>query len=388
MAESREGVAGKGSGDDKGKINQARTAHRRQMSSLSSPLASPTGPQEPPPPPIVNRPTTQAQDPLSAPYVVTASRFVALVRTLQKWTHVPPQVLQMMLDHLSLVLAYVKTPMDVLRLGGRRKSGAGLGAGGKGEVDWVDAYSRAELEGEVSGAFKVLLAGPYAVAVGRMLLALLVPPSSKDRDEPLMRYALVSLGASRAIRLSVREAAIPRMARMRFQREPASWTMSGAPSMVAGPMSDHVSPTHVLGSKTHSGFFGSLDSSRRGSTAGIDTNSVGTTPNLTTPNMTVVVSDVAEMELMELMFSKDSDGASGAWETDRIVGVLGAAFSTWVASVSNVGAPGEAVLVEMLGIVDDLVQEAAEDEKAFGIEEGRVVGEVIAAAVQLLPMYG
>ncbi|KAG8682242.1 Tuberous sclerosis 2-like protein, partial [Ceratobasidium sp. 394] len=88
------------------------------------------------------------------------------------------------------------------------------------------------------------------------------------------------------------------------------------------------------------------------------------------------------------MFSKDSDGASGAWETDRIVGVLGAAFSTWVASVLNVGAPGEAVLVEMLGIVDDLVQEAAEDEKAFGIEEGRVVGEVIAAAVQLLPMYG
>ncbi len=104
--------------------------------------------------------------------------------------------------------------------------------------------------------------------------------------------------------------------------------------------------------------------------------------------MTVVVSDVAEMELMELMFNKDPDGASGAWETDRIVGVLGVAFSTWVASVSNVGAPGEAVLIEMLGIVDDLVQEAAEDEKAFGIEEGRVVGEVIAAAVELLPIYG
>ncbi|KAG9089925.1 Tuberous sclerosis 2-like protein [Ceratobasidium sp. 370] len=392
-AEPKEGIAGK---DEKGRINQTRTTHRRQMSSLSSPLASPTGSQEPPPPPLVNRPTTQAQDPLSAPYVVTASRFVALVRALQKWTHVPPQVLQMMLDHLSLVLAYVKTPMDVLRLGGRRKSGAGLGAGGnvgKGEVDWVDAYSRIELEGEVSGAFKVLLAGPYAVAVGRMLLALLVPPSGEDGDEPLTRHALVSLGASRAIRLSVREAAIPRMARMRFQREPASWTMSGAPSMVAGSVSDHVSPTHVPGFKSHSGFFGSLNSSRRGSTAGIDTNSAGTTPNLTTPNMTtpnmtVIVSDVAEMELMELMFNKDSDGASGAWETDRIVGVLGAAFSTWVASVMKLGAPGEAVLIEMLGIVDDLVQEAAEDEKAFGIEEGRVVGEVIAAAVQLLSIYG
>jgi hypothetical protein len=42
-------------------------------------------------------------------------------------------------------------------------------------VEWVDAYSRAELEGEVSGAFKILLSGPYAVAVGRMLLGLLVP---------------------------------------------------------------------------------------------------------------------------------------------------------------------------------------------------------------------
>lgn len=133
-----------------------------------------------------------ATDNLSAPYVVTASRFVALVRALQRWTHVPPPVLQMMLEHLALVLAYVKTPMEVLRLGGkRRRSGAGIGGktgvegyktgggGGsdtiRGDVDWVDAYSRAELEGEVSGAFKVLLSGPYAVAVGRMLLGLLVP---------------------------------------------------------------------------------------------------------------------------------------------------------------------------------------------------------------------
>ncbi|KAG9097084.1 Tuberous sclerosis 2-like protein, partial [Ceratobasidium sp. 392] len=286
-----------------------------------------------------------------------------------------------MLDHLSLVLAYVKTPMDVLRLGGRRKSGAGgIGAvGGRGEVDWVDAYSRAELEGEVSGAFKVLLAGPYAVAVGRMLLGLLDPP--RDGDTALVRNALVSLGASRAIRLSVREAAIPRMARMRFQREPASWTMSGAPSMAPGPVSDYVSPP--AGFKSHSGFFGSFDSSRRGSTAGIESSTTGTTPN-----MTVIASDAAEMELMELMFNKDSEGASGAWETDRIVGVLGNAFEAWVRLVVQVGAPVEAVLVEMLGIVDDLVQEAAEDEKAFGIEEGRVVGEVVAAAVQLFSIYG
>lgn len=129
---------------------------------------------------------------LSAPYVVTASRFVALVRALQRWTHVPPSVLQMMLEYLALVLAYVKTPLEVLRLGGkRRKSGVGIGgkggmdgskAGGgvgsdtaRGDVDWLDAYSRTELEGEVSGAFKVLLSGPYAVAVGRMLLGLLMP---------------------------------------------------------------------------------------------------------------------------------------------------------------------------------------------------------------------
>lgn len=100
-----------------------------------------------------------------------------------------------------------------------------------------------------------------------------------------------------------------------------------------------------------------------------------------------VASDTAEMELMELMFNKESDGVSGAWETDRIVGVLGAAFSAWVGMLLACGIPVEAVLVEMLGIVDDLLQEAAEDEKAFGIEEGRVVGEVVAAAVHLFPLY-
>ncbi|KAF8595655.1 hypothetical protein BDV93DRAFT_97014 [Ceratobasidium sp. AG-I] len=93
------------------------------------------------------------------------------------------------------------------------------------------------------------------------------------------------------------------------------------------------------------------------------------------------------MELMELMFNKESDGANGAWETDRIVGVLGAAFSAWTTMLLACGMPVEAVLVEMLGIADDLLQEAAEDEKAFGIEEGRVVGEVVSAAVNLFPLY-
>ncbi|QRV85228.1 Tuberous sclerosis 2 protein [Ceratobasidium sp. AG-Ba] len=342
----------------------------------TSPLASPLAAAPP-----------QAPEQISAPpYMVTASRFVALVRALQKWTHVPPIVLQMMLDHLALVLAYVKTPMEVLRLGGRRKSGAGVGAGmgSEGRVDWVDAYSRTELEGEVSGAFKVLLAGPYAVAVGRMLLGLLVPPSGADESiSPSTRNALVSLGTSRAIRLSVREAAIPRMARMRFQREPAGWTMTGVPSM------------------------GSVSwDSRRGSSAGLDTGSTPHSNTNATPNTTIVGSDAAEMELMELMFNKDPDtGGGGAWETDRIVGVLGSAFSAWVATIDEsedesgakeaklavsgeTKSAAESVLIEMLGIVDDLLQEAAEDEKAFGIEEGRVVGEVVAAAVGLFSIYG
>lgn len=90
---------------------------------------------------------------------------------------------------------------------------------------------------------------------------------------------------------------------------------------------------------------------------------------------------------MELMFNKESEGGSGAWETDRIVGVLGAAFSAWATMLPACGTPVEAVLVEMLGIADDLLQEAAEDEKAFGIEEGRVVGEVLSTAVQLFPFY-
>ncbi|KAB5588350.1 Tuberous sclerosis 2 protein [Ceratobasidium theobromae] len=327
-------------------IGNGTSAHKRHPSSLGSPLAS-----EPP----------MSPSPLDAtnltPYAVPASRFVSLARSLQKQTHIPPQVLRCMLEHLALLLAYVKTPMDVLRLGGRRRSVAGRRgsdglAGGRrgsegvrkgslggngivagapavgGEVDWVDAYSRAELEGEVSGAFKVLLSGPYAVAAGRMLLGLLVPAAGAD--EGLTRSALISLGAARAIRLSVREAAIPRMARTRFQKEvTTTWTMTGAPSMA----------------------------------------------------------DEAEMELMELMFNKEPDSASGAWETDRIVGVLGPAFSMWENTIVAVGVPAEAVLVEMLGIVDDLLQEAAENEKAFGIEEGRVVGEVVAAAMQLFGLY-
>jgi hypothetical protein len=121
-----------------------------------------------------------------------------------------------------------------------------------------------------------------------------------------------------------------------------------------------------------------LYSSRRGSAAGIDT----------TPTPPTTVSDAAEMELMELMFNKEPDGASGAWETDRIVGILGPACSAWVALVGDAGTPAEGVVVEMLGVVDDLLQEAAEDEKAFGIEEGRVVGEVLVAAVQLFSIYG
>ncbi|CAE6429757.1 unnamed protein product, partial [Rhizoctonia solani] len=53
----------------------------------------------------------------------------------------------------------------------------------------------------------------------------------------------------------------------------------------------------------------------------------------------------------------------------------------------DMGSPVE-VLLEILGIVDDLLQEAKENEKAFGIEEGRVVGEVVAAAMQLFTLYG
>ncbi|CAE6459802.1 unnamed protein product [Rhizoctonia solani] len=324
--------------------------HRRYPSStLASPLASPVSPN------IMSMDTSHL-----TPYAVAASRFVSLARSLQKQTHIPPEVVKSMLEHLALLLAYVKTPMDVLRLGGRRRSvgtrrgSEGLSAGAptsgrrgseggrrgsiapggpadptaRGEVDWVDAYSKQELEGEVGSAFKVLLSGPYAVAVGRMLLGLLVPvPVSSD--DVLVRSALVSLGASRAIRLSVREAAIPRMARTRFQKDAGgTWTMAGVPSM-----------------------------------------------------------DEAEMELMELMFNKEPDSASGAWETDRIVGVLGPAFSTWEAVVQDIGSPVEAVLVEMIGIVDDLLQEASENEKAFGIEEGRVVGEVVVAAMQLFTLY-
>ncbi|CAE6432756.1 unnamed protein product [Rhizoctonia solani] len=329
--------------------------HRRYPSSaLASPLASPISPN------MANMDTTHL-----TPYAVAASRFVSLARSLQKQTHIPPEVVKSMLEHLALLLAYVKTPLDVLRLGGRRKSvgtrrgSEGLSApmsarrgseGGRrgsiapggpadpisrgdptarGEVEWVDAYSRAELEGEVSGAFKILLSGPYAVAVGRMLLGLLVPVPAAS-DDALVRSALISLGAARAIRLSVREAAIPRMARTRFQKDVAgTWTMTGVPSM-----------------------------------------------------------DEAEMELMELMFNKEPDSASGAWETDRIVGVLGPAFSSWDPLIASVGSPVEAILVEMLGIVDDLLQEAKENEKAFGIEEGRVVGEVVAAAIQLFTLYG
>ncbi|KAF8741411.1 Rap/ran-GAP, partial [Rhizoctonia solani] len=328
--------------------------HRRYPSSaFASPLASPISPN------IAGVDTT----PLT-PYAVAASRFVSLARSLQKQTHIPPDVLKSMLEHLALLLAYVKTPMDVLRLGGRRKSvgtrrgSEGLSAptsarrgseGGRrgsiapggsadpttrgdptarGEVDWVDAYSRAELEGEVSGAFRVLLSGPYAVAVGRILLGLLIPVPNTS-DDILVQSALISLGAARAIRLSVREAAIPRMARTRFQKDVAgTWTMTGVPSM-----------------------------------------------------------DEAEMELMELMFSKEPDSASGAWETDRIVGVLGPAFSSWEPFIISIGGPVEAILVEMLGIVDDLLQEAKENEKAFGIEEGRVIGEVTVAAMQLFTLY-
>ncbi|KAH7333774.1 hypothetical protein B0J17DRAFT_676806 [Rhizoctonia solani] len=326
--------------------------HRRYPSStLASPLASPISPN------VMTMDTSQL-----TPYAVAASRFVSLARSLQKQTHIPPDVVKKMLEHLALLLAYVKTPMEVLRLGGRRKSvgtrrgSEGLSAGtaptsarrgseggrrgsiapggpadptARGEVDWVDAYSRAELEGEVCSAFKVLLSGPYAVAVGRMLLGLLVPVP-ETTVEAVVRSALISLGAARAIRLSVREAAIPRMARTRFQKDAVgTWTMAGVPSM-----------------------------------------------------------DEAEMELMELMFNKEPDSASGAWETDRIVGVLGPAFSTWETAVEDIGSPVEAVLVEMLGIVDDLVQEAKENEKAFGIEEGRVVGEVVAAAMHLFTLYG
>lgn len=155
---------------------------------------------------------------------------------------------------------------------------------------------------------------------------------------------------------------------------------AGSSVFFAGPSSDHVSSTHVLSQSPKSNYFygpgtpppanHALYSSRRGSAAGID-----------------VASDTAEMELMEFMFNKESDGVNGAWETDRIVGVLGAGFSAWVGALLACEVPAEAVLVEMLGIVDDLLQEAAEDEKAFGIEEGRVVGEVVAAAVHLFPIY-
>lgn len=214
-----------------------RHVHKRHPSSLSSPLASPSAmrmpeggepvmgdssrsgtmdtsrsgtldaarsyPQDGPRSNTLDA-GRAVTDNLSAPYVVTASRFVALVRALQRWTHVPPSVLQMMLEYLALVLAYVKTPLEVLRLGGkRRRSGAGIGgrggadgykAGGagvgadatRGDVDWLDAYSRAELEGEVSGAFKVLLSGPYAVAVGRMLLALLMPVPAAIGTSPTL----------------------------------------------------------------------------------------------------------------------------------------------------------------------------------------------------------
>ncbi|KAF8761300.1 Rap/ran-GAP [Rhizoctonia solani] len=172
-----------------------------------------------------------------------------------------------------------------------------------------------ECEERNQRAFRVLLSGPYAVAVGRILLGLLVPVPNTS-DDILVQSALISLGAARAIRLSVREAAIPRMARTRFQKDVAgTWTMAGVPSM-----------------------------------------------------------DEAEMELMELMFSKEPDSASGAWETDRIAGVLGPAFSSWEPFIS-IGGPVEAILVEMLGVVDDLLQEAKENEKRLASRKAELLAK-------------
>ncbi|KAB5592348.1 Tuberous sclerosis 2 protein [Ceratobasidium theobromae] len=151
-------------------IGNGASAHKRHPSSLGLPLASK--------PPMSPSPFDATNLTLCT---IPASRLASLARSLQKQTHSAPGLEA---DAGALLAGEEVTGLLEADEEAREPKKAAL------DVDRVNVYSRAELEGEVSGAFKVPLSSLYPVAVGRMLLGLFVPAAV----ETAFRSTSASLG--------------------------------------------------------------------------------------------------------------------------------------------------------------------------------------------------
>ncbi|KDQ17034.1 hypothetical protein BOTBODRAFT_129351 [Botryobasidium botryosum FD-172 SS1] len=328
-------------------------------------------------------------------YTVPATLYLAhLTQTLSS-TILPSTHLRQTITTLTLLLSHTMTPVPPLSVHSLNPT---LGV----------------LERDTWSALKTLLGGPYAIGTARLLKQLLVPSAlSSGANSMTMGTGVGAIGvrcaegAARAMRFALRRAAEGRMARCWLSRAEGSGPRSAASGSVAGGgVSGSLGSTATQGSV--GGGSGLANGVLGGGALGLGVEVGAGAP---------VMSPEREKEMIEFAWGQAGEAA---WDLGRVAGVFGRATEKWVeriamASGASVGAtPGtegatgtatatatptptgvgaglgngvgaereKRVVRECLGIAEDLIDEVASDDRNLGLEEGRVVGEIIAAVVK------
>lgn len=256
-----------------------------------------------------------------------------------------------------------------------RRSSSTPSSSGKDESGKVYA----QLESDIWDITRDLLSDPtYSTSTTRILKKLLLQSTPSDAAEISAQGSLPDVtlpakhaaGAARVIRLALRQAAEGRLARSWLQTQIASsYAPSGAPTFLSGPSRNQ----------------DERDEGRQSRTPELD-------------------------DIMQRAWGKEGEG--GAWDIDKVAGVLPEAVKIWIGSLEGTDIDDsdpngtlnssrktkESILIECLGIVNDLIDEviqinASNDGMdsgrlaAMGVTEGHMVGSVLNEVVRCVEQY-
>ncbi|KAG8999824.1 Tuberous sclerosis 2-like protein [Tulasnella sp. JGI-2019a] len=322
-------------------------------------------------------------------HVIPATQYIEFIKQLLKYSIIPHTSLPQTIG--TLMLVFCKTmelsdglPTLTLRKSLTSASRTSMSPTPSGQDEDKVLYSQLEIV--IWDIMRNFLSDPtYSASTARILKKLVTRSTPADSGDPSVHVpffddslpAKHAAGAARVIRLALRQAAEGRLARSWLATQVASsYAPSGAPTFLSG--------------------------SNRNQDERED-NRQSRIPELD--------------DIMQRAWGKEGEG--GAWETDKVSGLLPEAVRIWVGSLNGTDIEDnelgmqddslvptqrvkELIVIECLGIVNDLVDEVIQinaanevmdlgpsnrNLAAMGVLEGQLVGDVLKEAVRCVEQY-
>ena len=283
-----------------------------------------------------------------------SSLYLAMMRELLHFSLLPSTALSKLITTLALLMAYHSQPLPAVNVHtptfrtSPEDQGKSSLSSAEAEV-WESVRSLLASAGYATSTTRILRKLLLGLPLSSAPLVTLLPSSDPVSTFTQARLrALSAEGACRSMRLALRLAAEGRLARHWLSNQSDSYSHSGVPTFFDA---------------------GDLTNSSKGKGSTVD-------------------------DILLRAWGKEGEG--GAWEVDRVLGVLPDSVQVWVdarlGSEEDVVYPDQ-VLAETLGIVGDIVDEAvvttdlgasgwASNNINLGVSEGRLVGEVMEKAFQ------